>query len=172
MNFYKNGMTALTYWGESLSIFRLKGIFMSDGSRNLVKRIPFEKDLKRVIRSRRSTDRHSNGQKKGDNQGRSLKANLGPALGLSTQVHTTTRCRFYREQLGPTPPVAGPANNDLQNIKQKTRYWATRTSRKALVISGAPEVFAVSAPHVTPVVLLLNDTNIIWYWNRVGHQYT
>jgi len=56
-------------------------------------------DIKRVIRSRKSKDRQSNGQKKGDNQGWSLKANLGPALGLSTQVHTTTRCRFYREHL-------------------------------------------------------------------------
>ena len=29
--------------------------------------------------------------------------------------------------------------------------------------SGAVEGSAVSAPHVTSMVLLLNDTNIIWY---------
>jgi len=28
--------------------------------------------------------------------------------------------------------------------------------------SGAPERLAVPAPHVTPVVLLLKDTNLIW----------
>jgi hypothetical protein len=27
------------------------------------------------------------------------------------------------------------------------------------------------ASHVTPDVLMLNDTNTIWYGNRVGHQY-
>ncbi len=37
---------------------------------------------------------------------------------------------------------------------------------------GASEGLAVSAPHVTPVVLLLNDATIIWHGNRVGHQYT
>jgi len=31
---------------------------------------------------------------------------------------------------------------------------------------------AVPVPLVTPVTLLLNDTNIILYGNRVGHQYT
>jgi hypothetical protein len=33
-------------------------------------------------------------------------------------------------------------------------------------------VLAVPAQHVKPVVLLLNDTNIILHGNRVGHQYT
>jgi len=33
--------------------------------------------------------------------------------------------------------------------------------------SGAPEGLAVPAPHVTPAVLLLNCTYIIWYGNRV-----
>jgi hypothetical protein len=36
---------------------------------------------------------------------------------------------------------------------------------------GVPEGLTVSAPHVTPVIVLLNLTNIIWYRNRVGHQY-
>jgi hypothetical protein len=39
------------------------------------------------------------------------------------------------------------------------------------VNSCDPEGFALPAPHVTPVVLLLNDTNIIWYGNH-GHQIT
>jgi hypothetical protein len=34
----------------------------------------------------------------------------------AVQVHTTTRCRFYREQLGPTPPIPGPGAIDI------TRY--------------------------------------------------
>ena len=38
-----------------------------------------------------------------------------------------------------------------------------------VVNSRALEVLAVPAPHMTPFVLLLNDTNI--YGNRVGHQY-
>jgi hypothetical protein len=37
--------------------------------------------------------------------------------------------------------------------------------------SNAPEVLAVPDPLAIPVVLLLNDTNIIGYGNRVGHQY-
>jgi hypothetical protein len=37
--------------------------------------------------------------------------NWAPCRGYllhAVQVHTTTRCRFYREQLGPTPPMPGP----------------------------------------------------------------
>ena len=37
--------------------------------------------------------------------------------------------------------------------------------------SAAPERLPVSAPLVTPVVLLLNDTNIILYGNSDGRQY-
>jgi hypothetical protein len=52
-------------------------------------------------------------------------------------------------------------NNDLQNIIQKTKDRATGTSLKTGMNSCAPGGLAVSTPHVTPVVLLLNDTNII-----------
>ena len=38
--------------------------------------------------------------------------------------------------------------------------------------SGVTKGLAVLAPHVKPVVLLLNHTNIIWYGKRVGRQYT
>jgi hypothetical protein len=31
---------------------------------------------------------------------------------------------------------------------------------------GAPERLAVPAPHVTSVMLLLDNTNIIWYGNQ------
>ena len=62
-------------------------------------------------------------------------------------------------------------DNDLQNIKQNTKDRATRTLQKSGVNSGTQEGLAVPAPRVTPVVLLLNDTNIIWYRNRIGHQY-
>jgi hypothetical protein len=46
-----------------------------------------------------------------------------------------------------------------QTKKPKDR--AIRTQIKPGVNSGAAEELAVPVPHVTPVVLLLNDTNII-----------
>jgi len=52
-------------------------------------------------------------------------------------------------------------NNDLRNITQKTKDRAIRTPIKPGVNSGAAEGLAVPVPHVTPVVLLLNDMNII-----------
>jgi hypothetical protein len=45
-------------------------------------------------------------------------------------------------------------NNDLQNIHIKTKDRVTRTPLKTGVNSGAPEVSAVPAPLVTPVVLV------------------
>ena len=45
-----------------------------------------------------------------------------------------------------------------QNITRKTKDRATRTHLKTGVNSGAPEMLAVSAPHVAPVVLLLLQT--------------
>jgi hypothetical protein len=38
--------------------------------------------------------------------------------------------------------------------------------------SGAPEGWSVPDPQVEPVVLLVNDTNIIWSGNHVGNQNT
>ena len=52
-------------------------------------------------------------------------------------------------------------DSDLQNTTHKPNHRAIRTPLKPRVNSGAPEGLAVSAPLVTPVVLLLNDTNII-----------
>jgi hypothetical protein len=52
-------------------------------------------------------------------------------------------------------------NNDLQNSTQKTKDRATRVPLKTEGNAGAPEGLAVHVPHVTPVVLQLNDTNII-----------
>jgi hypothetical protein len=63
-------------------------------------------------------------------------------------------------------PTEKGTNNDLQNITQKTKNRATRTLLLDL------EGLAVPAPHVRSVVLLVNDKDIIWYENRVGHQYT
>jgi len=40
------------------------------------------------------------------------------------------------------------------------------------VDSGAPEGLAVPTTLVIPVVFLLNDTDIIWYGNRVAYKYT
>jgi hypothetical protein len=49
-------------------------------------------------------------------------------------------------------------NNDLQNTTQKTKDRATRTPLKSGINSGAP---GVPVPLVTPIVLLLKDTDII-----------
>ena len=46
---------------------------------------------------------------------------------------------------------------------QKTKDWVKETPQKTEVNSVASEGLAVPAPQVTPVVLLLNDKNIIWY---------
>jgi hypothetical protein len=52
-------------------------------------------------------------------------------------------------------------NNDLQNTTQKTKDQVIRTLIKVGVNSSSPEGLAIPAPLVTPVVLLLNDTNVI-----------
>ena len=54
-------------------------------------------------------------------------------------------------------------NNHIQNSTQKTKDQATRTPLKPGMNSSAPEMLGVLAPLVTPVVLLLKDTNIIWH---------
>ena len=51
-------------------------------------------------------------------------------------------------------------------IEQQEANWKPRMS------SGVPKGLAVPAPYVTPAMLLLNDTNIIWHGNRIRHQYT
>ena len=50
-------------------------------------------------------------------------------------------------------------NNDPQRIKLKIEQHEPR--QKHAVHSCAPEGLAVPAPHVTPVVVLLDDTNMI-----------
>ena len=50
-------------------------------------------------------------------------------------------------------------NNDPQRIKLKIEQHKPR--QKPGVHSCAPEGLAVPNPHVTPVEVLLNDTNII-----------
>jgi hypothetical protein len=70
--------------------------------------------------------------------------------------------------------MAKRTNNDLLNTidtTQKIKDWVTRTPLKTGVNSYAWEGQTVPAPLVAPVVSMLNDTNIIWHGNRVGHQY-
>ena len=52
-------------------------------------------------------------------------------------------------------------NNDLPNITQKTKDRTIQTPQKPRLNSDTPEGLAVPAPPFSPVVLLLNDTNII-----------
>ena len=50
--------------------------------------------------------------------------------------------------------------------------WTTHESHKNPGMKwGAREWKTIPAPLVAPVMLLLNDTNIIWYGNHVGHKY-
>jgi hypothetical protein len=56
-------------------------------------------------------------------------------------------------------PPKSQKDNDLQNTTQKDR--PTRTPLKQVVNLGSLERLIVPAPLVTPVVILLNDTNII-----------
>jgi hypothetical protein len=58
-------------------------------------------------------------------------------------------------------------NNHLQKTTQKTKDWATRTLLITGMNSCVLDALAVPAPHVTHVVLSLNDTTIIRYGNRV-----
>jgi hypothetical protein len=53
------------------------------------------------------------------------------------------------------------ANKQRSTKHYTTKDRGTRTPLKPAVNSGAPEGLAIPAPLVTPVVLLLNDTNII-----------
>jgi hypothetical protein len=52
-------------------------------------------------------------------------------------------------------------NHKLQNIAQKAKDRTTRSQYKSERNSGTPEGSVVPAPHETPVVLLLNNMNII-----------
>jgi hypothetical protein len=58
-----------------------------------------------------------------------------------------------------------------QKIAQKIKGWSTRTPLKSGVNSGIPEELAVPVPIVTPFVLQLNDTNIIWYENQLNQLF-
>ena len=55
------------------------------------------------------------------------------------------------------------------------KYWSSNTKHtKTLGLTPmfVPGGLAVPTPLVTPVMLLSSNIIIIWYWNRVEHQYT
>jgi hypothetical protein len=60
-------------------------------------------------------------------------------------------------------------SNKTQHINLKIEQHESRENPG--VNSSAPEGQAVPIPLVAPVLLLLNDTNIMRYENRIGHQY-
>jgi hypothetical protein len=62
-------------------------------------------------------------------------------------------------------------NYDPQNNTQKTKYCAKRTPLKAQDELMCSVVVEVPVLLVGPVVLLLNNTRIIWYGQHVEHQY-
>ena len=55
---------------------------------------------------------------------------------------------------------------------QKLKIGNTNPTKDRGMNSGAPEELVIPALLVAPAVLYLNDTNIIWYGNRVGCQNT
>jgi hypothetical protein len=63
-------------------------------------------------------------------------------------------------------------DNDLQNTTLKTKNRETRTPLKTGmgVNSCGLKGLAIPAALVTTVVLMLSDTNIIWYENGVGNH--
>jgi len=69
------------------------------------------------------------------------------------------------------------AKEEGQNDKQRStkRYWENEISSNANPTTnlGWTQVLRiyVPVPHETPVMLRLNDTNIIWYENPAGSQY-
>jgi hypothetical protein len=65
--------------------------------------------------------------------------------------------------------MANRTNHDQQNATQKTNR---NPNNDREVNSSTLEGWPVPAPLVAPVVLLLNNTNIMWYWNPVEHQFT
>ena len=81
-----------------------------------------------------------------------------------TWNHQSKKDRHYNGQ----NKIYKGTNNDLQNTT--TKYWATRTPTKTGLNSDVPEWLGVSALLVTPVMWLLNDTDIICYEYRVGHH--
>ena len=62
-------------------------------------------------------------------------------------------------------------NYNLQNTTQKTKDQTNpRKNREEPMCSGK-EGYTIPAPLVVPI-LLISDTNMMWYGNRIGHQYT
>ena len=58
--------------------------------------------------------------------------------------------------------------NDLQNITHKTKDRATQTPG---VNSGAPERYAVLAPHVTPFVNYISTGYLFTCWTWDNYDY-
>jgi hypothetical protein len=58
----------------------------------------------------------------------------------------------------------GVSKENWQKDKQRStkHYTEKQNNEQQGVNSGVQEGLAVPAPHLTPVVLLLSDTNIIW----------
>ena len=59
-----------------------------------------------------------------------------------------------------------------QNNTLRSKDRATQNPLKPGMNSSVPERLAFPALRLTPVVLLLNDTNVLWYGNSVENQYT
>ena len=58
------------------------------------------------------------------------------------------------------------------NGKKKTTENHTMLLKTKVGATQVPLKIIVPAPLMTSVVILFNDTNTIWYYNRVEHLYT
>ena len=78
--------------------------------------------------------------------------------------HKLKRDREYNDQMKNDNNKKKQAKKKTKNKPQATKHYTDRTTRsqyKSERNSGTPEGSVVPAPHETPVVLLLNNMNII-----------
>jgi hypothetical protein len=62
--------------------------------------------------------------------------------------------------------------NKQWSTKHQTKDWAAWNPLISESDRRCSEGVSSPAQHVTPVLLVLNHTNTIWYGNRVGQQYS
>jgi len=98
---------------------------------------------------------------------------LGPHLLSAIQVHTTTHCRFYREQqLGHAPPKIDPGYGYLiTNLHFVFKYTQKTHTNLVFILNGYLTTFL--APYIAGLTSVLTVTKqASWLYNVwfVPHQ--
>jgi hypothetical protein len=141
-----------------------------------------------IIRSHNSTDRQYNGKKKGQNWQWKMKHNWYKTQNKAIQKRKQSIIGLYLIKFDDTKGIIrSHSSKDRQyNGQRKRTKWETMVYKtlnrklkivkrepynKSRVSSGTQKWITVPAPHVTPVVLLFNDTHLIWYENCDSRQY-